>query len=333
MKCASLQSSRQQRLEPPRGRKKPRRLTARRKTLLQQGLAEFGIAASEIRTAVPASCTPRAWFAEPFVGSSVVPCVGASDESSTESLSNKSSPNESSSTEFSSTESSSSESSFNEFSSTESSSNESSPSESSLNESSSTESSVQSSTDKSARSFSGKVFLEVGFGGGEHLIALAQANPHHGFIGAEVHQGGLANCCALLAENQIKNVRLFADDARQLLAACADNSLDGAFVLFPDPWPKRRHAKRRIVRRPFLDHLARVLRRGASLHLASDDPVCQVALLQQLLAHKAFAWDATEAQDPAACWSVPPPEWHRTRYETKALEAGRKPVYLTFQCL
>ena len=323
MKCASLQSSRQQRLEPPRGRKKPRRLTARRKTLLQQGLAEFGIAAPEIRTAVPASCAPRAWFAEPFVGSSVVPCVGASDESSTESLSNESSPNESSSTE-----SSSSESSLNE-----SSPSESSPSESSSTEFSSTESSVQSSTDKFARSFSGKVFLEVGFGGGEHLVALAQANPHHGFIGAEVHQGGLANCCALLAENQIKNVRLFADDARQLLAACADNSLDGAFVLFPDPWPKRRHAKRRIVRRPFLDHLARVLRRGASLHLASDDPVCQVALLQQLLAHKAFAWDATEAPDPAACWSVPPPEWHRTRYETKALEAGRKPVYLTFQCL
>ena len=237
-----MQSARQHRIEPPRGRKTPRRLSARRKTLLEQGVSQFGINAKEIRTATPASCLPQAWFGE---------------------------------------------------------------------------------------SFTGKVFLEVGFGGGEHLVAIAQDKPHDGFIGAEVHQGGIANCCALLAENQVENVRLFAEDVRTLLTACTDNTLDGAFVLFPDPWPKRRHAKRRIISQDFLDELARVLRKGAVLQAASDDPVCQVSLLQELLAHKAFAWNATQAVHPARCWTKPPPNWHSTRYEAKALKAGRKPIYLT----
>jgi tRNA (guanine-N7-)-methyltransferase len=167
------------------------------------------------------------------------------------------------------------------------------------------------------------VWLEVGFGGGEHLAAQARANPGVGFIGAEPFINGMASLLKDIAVNGAPNIRLLMDDARPLLAALGPATIGRAFILFPDPWPKRRHWKRRIVARPVLDHLARALKPGAELRLATDDPSYGQWMLLALLAHPAFEWTA---QGPAD-WQIRPADQPKTRYEAKALGAG-PPLFL-----
>ena len=125
----------------------------------------------------------------------------------------------------------------------------------------------------------------------------------------------------------LANVRIFADDVRLLLPALPAGSLDRVFLLFPDPWPKTRHAARRFVCRDTLDRLAVLMRPGAELRIASDDPTYIAWALGQTLGHPAFAWLARQAAD----WRRPPPDWVPTRYEAKALAAGRRPAYLRFR--
>lgn len=167
------------------------------------------------------------------------------------------------------------------------------------------------------------VWLEIGFGGGEHLAAQARANPSVGFIGAEPFINGMASLLKDIAVNGAANIRVLMDDARPLLAALAPATIGRAFILFPDPWPKRRHWKRRIVARPVLDHLARVLKPGAELRLATDDPSYGQWMLLALLAHPAFEWAARGPDD----WRVRPADQPKTRYEAKALGAG-PPLFL-----
>ncbi|MFO1060166.1 MAG: tRNA (guanine(46)-N(7))-methyltransferase TrmB [Dongiaceae bacterium] len=171
------------------------------------------------------------------------------------------------------------------------------------------------------------VWLEIGFGGGEHLAAQAAAHPGIGLIGAEVFVNGIASLLDHLERGAIGNVRIFPDDARLLLPALPAASLDRVFLLFPDPWPKARHAARRFVGRPTLDELARTMRPGAELRIASDEPGYVAWTLQQVLPHPAFAWTARRPGD----WRVRPAGWPPTRYEQKALAAGRRPAYLTFE--
>jgi tRNA (guanine-N7-)-methyltransferase len=170
-----------------------------------------------------------------------------------------------------------------------------------------------------------EVWLEIGFGGGEHLAAQARANPGTGLIGVEPFINGAASLLKAIEAETLSNIRLLMDDARPLLEALVPGSIARAFILFPDPWPKRRHWKRRIVCRPVLDQLARVLMPGAELRLATDDPDYADWMLLALLSHPDFVWTAGGPSD----WRIRPPDQPQTRYESKALAAGRKPVFLT----
>ncbi len=167
----------------------------------------------------------------------------------------------------------------------------------------------------------------MGFGAGEHLVAQAAADPRRGVIGCEVFENGIVKLLGEIGRRGLGNVRLFCDDARLLVAALSEVSLDRAFILFPDPWPKLRHHKRRIVSTATLDGLARALRDGAELRLATDDSDYLRWMLEHATAHPAFEWLARRPED----WRERPPDWPPTRYEQKALAAGRQPVFLRFR--
>lgn len=167
-------------------------------------------------------------------------------------------------------------------------------------------------------------WLEIGFGGGEHLAHVAELHPDVQFIGCEPYINGIAGLLAHIDKNKLSNIRIYNDDARDLVAALPDNCLGRVFVLYPDPWPKKRHNKRRIISSEFLNSLARVMKPGAELRLATDSADYATWMLERLLANANFKWTAKTCED----WLNPPPEWISTRYEQKAL-AGR-PTYLNF---
>jgi tRNA (guanine-N7-)-methyltransferase len=178
-----------------------------------------------------------------------------------------------------------------------------------------------------AQAFGGRlppdgVWLEVGFGAGEHLVWQAEQHPGVGLIGCEPYLNGVAKCLAHIERGGAKNIRLFADDARFVMAALPPGSLSRVFVLFPDPWPKTRHHKRRFVQRENLDTLANLMIPGAELRLATDDPSYLPWMIEHACTHPAFDWLA----DRPADWRTRPADWPATRYERKML-AG-KPVFL-----
>jgi tRNA (guanine-N7-)-methyltransferase len=168
------------------------------------------------------------------------------------------------------------------------------------------------------------IWLELGFGGGEHLAAQAAAHPAIGLIGAEVFENGVAKLLVEIERRGLANIRLFIDDARILVASLAAACLDRVFILFPDPWPKERHKKRRLVSRALLDALAAAMADGAELRLATDDADYAEAMLACACAHADFEIRARGAHP----WRERPGDWPRTRYEEKAIAAGRAPVYL-----
>ncbi|MFG1327386.1 tRNA (guanine(46)-N(7))-methyltransferase TrmB [Xanthobacter autotrophicus] len=173
------------------------------------------------------------------------------------------------------------------------------------------------------------LWLEIGFGGGEHLISHAARRPDMGFIGAEPFVNGMARMLVDLEKAGLSNIRLFGEDAALLLDRLPEASLDGADLFYPDPWPKRRHWKRRFVRPDNLDRLARAIRPGGVFRFASDVPHYVGWTLATVRNHGAFRWTAERADD----WRQPYPHWPGTRYEAKALEEGRNPTYLTFERL
>ena len=171
------------------------------------------------------------------------------------------------------------------------------------------------------------VWLEIGFGAGEHLAAQAAQQPDYGLIGCEVFETGVVRLLAEVERLGLSNLRLLTDDARPLLGALAEASLERVFILFPDPWPKLRHHKRRLVSMATLDALAHAMRDGAELRLATDDMEYLRWMLERATAHAAFEWQARRPQD----WRERPPDWPATRYEQKALAAGRRPAFLRFR--
>jgi tRNA (guanine-N7-)-methyltransferase len=162
--------------------------------------------------------------------------------------------------------------------------------------------------------------LEIGFGGGEHLAAQAIRHPETNFIGCEPFINGIANLLDHIDRQKLANIRIFPDDARKLLEALPDTCLDRCFILYPDPWPKTRHAERRIINPTTLDLLARTLKPGAELRLATDVEPLANWMRQQIKAHPAF----TIIHDSA----TPPTDWIATRYEQKGIKANRTPRYL-----
>lgn len=171
------------------------------------------------------------------------------------------------------------------------------------------------------------VRLEIGFGGGEHLLHEARRFPAAGFIGAEAFRNGLAKVAMRLSEEPLPNLRLWNDDAALLLDWLPDASLAGIDLLYPDPWPRRRHWKRRFVGPANLHRFARVLKPGGTFRFASDIADYVNWTLLHLRAHPGFEWTARIADD----WREPCAGWPGTRYEAKALREGRTPAYLAFR--
>lgn len=171
-----------------------------------------------------------------------------------------------------------------------------------------------------------RFWLEIGFGGGEHLAHQASLHPDTGLLGCEPYVNGIAGLLKHISDHDLQNIRIYHHDARLLLERLPDSCLERVFILYPDPWPKARHNKRRLVSSATLDALARVMRPGAQLRLATDDSDYCAWMLEHVLAHPHFSWQAKISDD----WLTPPPDWISTRYEQKALAAGRVPTYLNF---
>lgn len=171
----------------------------------------------------------------------------------------------------------------------------------------------------------GEIWAEIGFGGGEHLAAQAAAHPDVRFLGAEPFVNGVASCLRHIEERGLENVRLHEGDARDLVAALPDASLDRVFILFPDPWPKTRQQKRRLLQPALVTDLARVVKAGGRLRFATDVASYADQALQRINAHGAFAWTAERADD----WRIPPADHVTTRYEEKRL-GDCAPVFLDF---
>ncbi|MEZ5892394.1 MAG: tRNA (guanosine(46)-N7)-methyltransferase TrmB [Parvularculaceae bacterium] len=172
-----------------------------------------------------------------------------------------------------------------------------------------------------------EAWLEVGFGGGEHLAWHAGRNPDVLMIGAEPFLNGVARLLVDVDEQKLDNVRVHFGDARPLIEALPDASLSRVFVLHPDPWPKKRHYKRRMISPWFFAEAARLLRPGGELRVASDirDYIRWTLMHAQHAAD--FEWTAARAAD----WKTRPGDWPQTRYEAKSLREGRTPAYLTFR--
>jgi tRNA (guanine-N7-)-methyltransferase len=171
------------------------------------------------------------------------------------------------------------------------------------------------------------VRLEIGFGSGEHLIAAAQASPGTGFIGCEPFVNGMAKALAEIDARGVRNVRLHHGDATVVIDWLPAGSIGGIDLLYPDPWPKRRHWKRRFVQDQRLRELARLLRPGALFRFASDSADYAAWTLIRLLRSPDFMWTAERADD----WRRPWPGFDSTRYEAKAMREGRAPCYLVFE--
>ena len=174
--------------------------------------------------------------------------------------------------------------------------------------------------------FGGKpVWLEIGFGGGEHLVHQARENPQVGIIGAEPYINGVATLLGKIRRAGVGNLAVHAGDARDLMDVLPEASIEKAFLLYPDPWPKSRHHRRRFVTPEHLQPLARVLKPGAVLRVATDIEDYVRQTLQEV-PKAGLRWTAERPQDWRDAW----PDWISTRYEQKALREGRTPHYMTF---
>lgn len=171
------------------------------------------------------------------------------------------------------------------------------------------------------------VWLEIGFGAGEHMFHQARSNPGVGIIGCEPYINGVAQLMSKMRDDLLDNVRIHAGDARDLLEVLPEGSLDRAFLLYPDPWPKTRHHRRRFASVENFIMLARALKSEAHLRVATDIPDYVRHTLDVVRRMPEFEWLAEGPAD----WREPWSDWTRTRYEAKAIREDRVPHYLTFR--
>lgn len=186
-----------------------------------------------------------------------------------------------------------------------------------------------------------EIYLEIGFGDGDHLAGHSCAHPNVGYIGAEVFKNGIANLLSLMTgikqnddvEEDIRllpersdNIRIWDDDIRLLFPLLPDACLDRVFLLFPDPWPKKRHAARRFINPQNLKTLARIIKKGGILRVTTDHMTYKFWTLRQMHENEDFEWTATCGND----WKKEPADWVQTKYQRKAIREGRRPVFLDF---
>lgn len=171
------------------------------------------------------------------------------------------------------------------------------------------------------------VWLEIGFGGGEHLLWQARHNAKIGLIGCEPFRDGVVRVLSAIDDEGLGNIRLHADDARPLLRCIEPGSVARVFILFPDPWPKKRHNKRRLINPDLANLLAGVMKTGAELRIATDIDDYLRSILLTFYSHPEFLWLAERPID----WRQRPSDWPATRYEAKAIREGRSCAYLRFR--
>jgi tRNA (guanine-N7-)-methyltransferase len=171
-----------------------------------------------------------------------------------------------------------------------------------------------------------EVVVEIGFGSGEHLAHLAKMHPEIGFIGCEPYLNGVAALLQIMKQDNIQNIRIYRGDARILLSQFPDYSISKVFVLFPDPWPKRKHHKKRLIAGDFPKLLARVIKPQGNLLLATDHQDYAAWMLSFMLREEEFIWQAKNPED----WNTPPANWIETRYQQKAKRQGREAVFFPF---
>lgn len=171
-----------------------------------------------------------------------------------------------------------------------------------------------------------QIWLEIGFGNGEHLLHQAIKNPENGMIGCEPFINGTAALCADIKDKNVNNIRIWPEDARLLLPMLADNSIDRCFLLNADPWPKKKHAKRRFIQEETLDGIHRLLKPGAQFRISTDHPALAVWELEKTYFHGGFEWQANCASD----WQQRPDDLPETRYQEKGLKQGRPTIFLDF---
>ena len=169
------------------------------------------------------------------------------------------------------------------------------------------------------------LWLEIGFGGGEHLVHMAQRYPDIGLIGCEPYINGVAMLLGKIRQAEVDNLRVHPGDARDLFDVLPEASVSKVFLNYPDPWPKKRHHRRRFVTAEHLEPLARVMKPGAEFRVATDIEDYVRQTLEEVPQH-GFTWTAEGPND----WRKPWDDWLSTRYEQKALREGRTPHYLTF---
>nr|WP_070960847.1 tRNA (guanosine(46)-N7)-methyltransferase TrmB [Hyphomonas sp. Mor2] len=170
-----------------------------------------------------------------------------------------------------------------------------------------------------------EIWLEIGFGGGEHVSGQAAGNPGIGLLASEVFFEGIAKLLGQLEDLELANVRVWPEDGRELIDGLSHASIDRAFILFPDPWPKARHQKRRIIQPDFLDALARIMKPSGRVRFATDVRSYADEALERFLAHPRFTWTARTAVD----WRIAPADHIETRYQMKKL-GDIAPVYYDF---
>jgi len=189
-----------------------------------------------------------------------------------------------------------------------------------------------------------EICLEIGFGDGQHLFGQAVRHPENGYLGVEVFQNGVANLLSLIsgikegdnlpetvdaADYAVRNVRIFDDDVRLLFQNIPDSFFDKVFLLFPDPWPKKKHTDRRFVNVENLKEVARILKPGGLFRIATDHPVYKRHVLRTMRICENFVWTAKCGDD----WRKEPADWVRTKYQMKALREGRRPVWFDYKKL
>lgn len=171
-----------------------------------------------------------------------------------------------------------------------------------------------------------QTWLEIGFGGGEHLLWQARHNPDVALIGCEPFEDGVIKVLTAITTDDLKNICLHMGDARDVVRSIPAASIDRAFILFPDPWPKRKHRKRRLVNSSLLALLANVMRTGAELRIGTDIGDYARTMLEAFATEPRFVWQADSPED----WRIRPSDWPETRYEAKAVREGRNRYYLRF---